>query len=144
MCGIWYAGKNPTCLSFKVRISQYPAVTILTEFTAPSSQLAKSLWLSDAGDLLGEPTNTDDADWQWQLVPLSFEECCDWAYLYKNQNPLDRSRPYHLLYKLPDSTEGIFTVSLRLQGFVKTCSLAPLGAWSGYYPWYIYEVYLVC
>ena len=96
------------------------------------SQLAKSLWLLDKGDLSGEPRNTTEADPKWQLVPLLFEQCCEWAHIYKIQHPPDRSRPYYFLYKIPDPANGVYSVLLRLQGFVKNCSLGPLGTWNGY------------
>lgn len=104
---------------------------VANDHVVTDSQLTKALWISDEGDLYGEPRTPEEADGQWQLIPQSFEECCEWAYLYKHQHPTDRSRPFYLLYKIPEATNGIYTVSLRLQGFIKRSSLAPLGTWPG-------------
>ena len=89
-------------------------LSFLLKIIVTKSQLAKCLWLSDEGDLLGEPTNATEADPEWQLVPLSFEQCCEWVHFYKIQHPPDRSRPYYLLYKIPIPTNGVYSVLLRL------------------------------
>lgn len=78
----------------------------------------------------------DDTDLEsWQLVPASFEDICEWACVVRNTTAAEWTRTYQLLYSFPGQaalTNTIYPVILRLQGFVKTCNLAPLGSWNGY------------
>ena len=110
--------------------------------TADPGVLTRELWpqhvavanIADGYDLVngnGEPTSAME---DWQLVPTSFEEVCEWAYIIRDTSAGEWSRGYLLLYKQPGETaypDVLYPVTLRLQGFIKTCNLAPLGSWNG-------------
>ena len=69
----------------------------------------------------------------WQIVPTTFTKICDWAYIAKNQNIVDHTRLYHVLYKNPGGDQTtLYPVVLRLQGFLGHFELSPLGTWNGW------------
>jgi hypothetical protein len=70
----------------------------------------------------------------WQIVPTSFEGICEWVYILHNPQSIEGSRSYLLLYKSPGETanpEFVYPVTLRIQGIIKSCNIAPLGSWNG-------------
>jgi hypothetical protein len=79
----------------------------------------------------------------WQVVPDTYQEICDWAVV-GSKHPSDsgdRARNKVLLYRELDQGEAGLThgVTLRLQGFVKSCDLRPLGNWDGSASYLKYE-----
>jgi hypothetical protein len=86
---------------------------------------------------LGRVPGAHDLDEQdmadWQFVPLTFEAVCDWAVVGSKRAPdsVDRARNKVLLYRNIGQTVGGMRrgVTLRLQGYIKSCNLQPLGDW---------------
>jgi hypothetical protein len=103
---------------------------ILNILTATETQLAKSLWPEGIAHLYREPTNLQQCK-NWQIVPDSFEELCDWAFLAKDEVATDKKHSHHLLYAVPKDNNRIYVVMLRLQGFISRCALTALGDWKG-------------
>jgi len=70
---------------------------------------------------------------QWQIVPFTFAEICEWAYVVKRYVTMDYTQLYNVLYKCPDGDPSvIYPVVLHLQGFLGRFKLSPLGTWNGY------------
>jgi len=75
--------------------------------------------------------STQDLE-HWQIVPFTFADICEWAYVAKRQVTVDYTRLYNVLYKCPDGDpSAIYPVVLRLQGVLGRFELSPLGAWNG-------------
>ena len=56
----------------------------------------------------------------------------DWAYITGNPNSTNRKHCHYLLYKVPATDNGIYPVSVRLQGVIVDCALSGLGTWNGF------------
>jgi hypothetical protein len=90
----------------------------------------KDLWPSPLlATVDGRPHEELEA---WQIMPISFAETCDWAYVSKKKEPADHTRLYQLLYNTPDAaTNTIYPVVLRVQGILGRFEVSPLGTWNG-------------
>jgi hypothetical protein len=98
--------------------------------------LLRDSWPDGVGRVPG-PDDLDAEDMApWQFVPISFESVCEWAVVgtKRKSESSDRARSKVLLYRdVGQHTGGVkHGVTLRLQGFVKSCNLQPLGSWDGY------------
>jgi len=70
---------------------------------------------------------------QWQIVPFTFADICEWAYIAKRHTTTDHTRLYNVLYRCPDGDpSAIYPIVLRIQGFLGRFELSPLGAWNGF------------
>jgi hypothetical protein len=69
----------------------------------------------------------------WQLVPVTFEDMCDWAYVSTNNISPDQTRRHLVLYRGLDMTEEsvVYPVMFRVQGFIEHAKLTALGDWNG-------------
>jgi len=72
----------------------------------------------------------------WEIVPILFDDLCDWAFVTKNYASRDYTRPYHVLYKeptpLPPSNRvTLYPVTIRFQGKLGSFNLGVLGNWAG-------------
>lgn len=68
------------------------------------------------------------------VVPSTFVGICDWAYVALDPSAPDWTRSYLMLYKNPAwmvEEDTVYPVNFRIQGFVKSCDLSPLGCWNG-------------
>ncbi|KAJ7301338.1 hypothetical protein DFH08DRAFT_827674 [Mycena albidolilacea] len=68
------------------------------------------------------------------VVPRTDQGLLSWAYVGTNHSATDRSRTLRLMYKNPPLYKNnpphvIYPVGVRVQGFVDTCNLRPLGNW---------------
>jgi hypothetical protein len=81
-----------------------------------------------------ESSNLEDMN-DWEIVPDTFQEMCDWAVVgcKRTTEGTDRARNRILLYReLEERPSGVkHGVTLRLQGFIQSCDLRPLGNWDG-------------
>lgn len=78
-----------------------------------------------------------DIQTEWQLVPSTFEGVTEWAYLRGShtQRTRDWTRTYCILYQHPGQhavSSTHYPLVVRIQGFVKSCNLAPFGNWNGW------------
>ncbi|KAJ7887530.1 hypothetical protein B0H14DRAFT_2562712 [Mycena olivaceomarginata] len=69
-----------------------------------------------------------------EVVPCTEQGLLSWAYVGTNHSAADRSRTLRLLYKNPPPHKNrpphvIYPVGVRVQGFVDSCNLRPLGNW---------------
>ena len=49
----------------------------------------------------------------WQIMPITFAEICEWVYMSKKKEMVDHTGLYHLLYIAPDPcTNTIYLVVL--------------------------------
>lgn len=82
-------------------------------------------------------------DWQelplqpWETVPFDFESLVKWAYIDRDDRVEDRTRRMVYLYAgIPRApavtTDAFFGVTLRLQGFLVSHKIKPLGNYEGY------------
>ena len=78
----------------------------------------------------------------WQLVPVTFEDICDWAYVSVNKTSDDQTRRHLVLYRDPAvaNSDIIYPVTFRIQGFVERAKLTALGDWNGLVGHYTYSV----
>ena len=68
----------------------------------------------------------------WQIMPISFAETCDWAYVSKKKELVDHTQLYQLQYNTPDAaTNTIYLVALHVQGILGRFEVSPLGMWNG-------------
>lgn len=70
----------------------------------------------------------------WQLVPTTFEGVIEWVYVRSLSRQRDWTRGYNILYQDPGEippTTYHYPLVVRIQGYVKSCNLAPLGNWNG-------------
>ena len=82
-----------------------------------NNDFVKDLWPSRLASTIDDRAHKDLDS--WQIVPTTFAEICDWAYIAKNHNIVDHTRLYHVLYKNPDGDPTtLYPVVLRLQGFL--------------------------
>jgi hypothetical protein len=66
------------------------------------------------------------------VVPSTFAEICDWAYVSKISDAVDHTRLYQVLYNTAGSAVNtVYPVVLRLQGFLGRFEVSPLGTWNG-------------
>jgi hypothetical protein len=97
--------------------------------------LLRDSWPNGSGRVPDSDQPEDEVMMDWQVVPDTYQEICDWAVV-GSKHPSDsgdRARNKVLLYRELDQGEAglMHGVTLRLQGFVKSCDLRPLGNWDG-------------
>lgn len=70
----------------------------------------------------------------FEVVPEDDYAVDDWAYVCPRKDIRDISRrSIYVLSEHPQATpDEVFEVAIRLQGFVKSCCLTPLGNWKRY------------
>ncbi|KAH7908093.1 hypothetical protein BJ138DRAFT_1208189, partial [Hygrophoropsis aurantiaca] len=95
--------------------------------------LIRDLWPDGISESLQlENPNTDIAE--WQVVPFTYEETCDWAHVVADVNASDRTHAHLLLYKSPNFDDiqpnEVFPVTIRVQGFLGRFNLSPFGTWN--------------
>jgi hypothetical protein len=99
--------------------------------TDSEGSLAKDLWPIPFAATVDNRSSQELE--QWQLVPFTFTDICEWAYVAKRHATSDHTRLYNILYKCPDGdTSTIYPVVLRVQGFLGRFELSPLGTWNGF------------
>jgi hypothetical protein len=93
---------------------------------------AKTCWPKPLDKRIELVDGTDEPKF-WQVVPTTFEEMCDWAYVSMNKISNDQTRRHLVLYRNPEVTHGsvVYPVTLRVQGFVERAKLTALGDWDG-------------
>ncbi|KAF8217217.1 hypothetical protein K438DRAFT_1748313 [Mycena galopus ATCC 62051] len=84
--------------------------------------------------VLGIPSEEEPVK-VWEVVPRTSQGLRSWAFVGPNPTVTDNTRTLQLLYKspplLPHAPVGtMFQVGVRVQGFVQSCNLNPLGNWS--------------
>lgn len=69
----------------------------------------------------------------WQAVPPTFEEVCEWVFIWFDKDEAEWSRAFSVMYKNPGEfcLPGVYPVTLRLQGVLKDYNLSALGVWDG-------------
>jgi hypothetical protein len=98
--------------------------------TADERLLVKEIWPTPFVDVVDKTERKDLED--RQIVPLTFEDICNWAYVRRNVSSTDHTRAYHLLYKMPtNDVKDIFPIVLRVQGILSRFKLSVLGNWNG-------------
>ena len=95
-----------------------------------NNELVVSMWPVDmnASALIEKPMSEME---EHELVPEETNALDEWAYICQRQEVRDNSRKsvYVLSCVSPAKPDEVFEVSLRLQGFVRSCVLTPLGNW---------------
>ncbi|KAJ7303589.1 hypothetical protein DFH08DRAFT_969900 [Mycena albidolilacea] len=103
-------------------------------------ETAAHTWLADEWPehlqfrtALGIPMDGEDI-LNHMVVPRTDQGLLSWAYVGTNHSATDRSRTLRLMYKNPPLYKNnpphvIYPVGVRVQGFVDTCNLRPLGNW---------------
>lgn len=70
----------------------------------------------------------------WQLVPTTFEGVVEWVFVKTYRGSRDWTRCYSILYRDPGEippTKYQYPLVVRIQGFIKSCNLTPMGNWNG-------------
>lgn len=68
----------------------------------------------------------------WQIMPISFLEICEWAYISRKKEQANHTWLYQLLYNTPDTPMNtIYPVVLCVQGILGWFKVSPLGTWNG-------------
>ena len=117
-------------MSFIQSTSVIFIIIYANRLTETNSDFLKDLWPIVLASTVDD-RHREDLE-SWQIVPTTFTEICDWAYIAKNQNIVDHTRLYHVLYKNPGGDQTtLYPVVLRLQGFLGCFELSPLGTWNG-------------
>lgn len=104
------------CAPKKIRPSN-----ILT--TADQGVSTERLW--------GSPHAVLDPQEPWELVPTSIIACSTWCYVKRKERG---KRTRGLFYSDPGPSAepmAVYPVTLRLQGYISSCNLSPLGTWNG-------------
>ena len=95
-----------------------------------NNELIVSMWPTDlpsCAQITKPPSQLDEHE----LVPDDTNALDDWAYVRQRSDVRDNARrSIYVLSRAPQARpDEIFEVSLRLQGFVQSCVLTPLGSW---------------
>lgn len=103
--------------------------TRLTTFSV-EGRLVRDLWSPTLPRLLLDQRDLTQLRTD-EVVEATFEGVYAWAYPRYVEGSKDRSRRYFLLLANPPVAQPgiVFQASLRIQGFVHSANLAPLGNW---------------
>lgn len=87
--------------------------------------LAQCDSIDERGLIFGAGTETS-------VVPADFGDVCQLFYVASDDAAQDRTRSLVLLHKAPTwpvQPNTVYPLTVRLQGFVRSLQLAPLGTW---------------
>ncbi|KAH7907429.1 hypothetical protein BJ138DRAFT_1014509, partial [Hygrophoropsis aurantiaca] len=90
------------------------------------------LWPKGIGNLDGERLSIASLE-PWQKVPSTYAEICTWAQLARDPTSPEKRRENIIIYCNPPTADPLtlFPISIRVQGFLESCCLRPLGNWKG-------------
>jgi hypothetical protein len=92
--------------------------------------LVKDLWPAPFANVVDKTAINDLTS--KQIVPTTFTDVCEWAYVDRKIQSNDHTRLYYLLYKNPGGVVNtVYPVVVRLQGILGRFELSPLGTWNG-------------
>ncbi|KAJ7273854.1 hypothetical protein C8J57DRAFT_1505975 [Mycena rebaudengoi] len=95
-------------------------------------ELPAHLRFLDALDLPGP----DEPVENYEVVPRTYHSKLEWAHIGYNPHSQDHTRQVLLVYKhpriLPHAPPNmLYPVGIRVQAFIRSCILVPLGTWTG-------------
>ena len=127
-------GTDSRVVTFYDKVAVFKCISI-----APNGELLRDLWPGGLGRA-GTDHNSVDSLESWQLMPVAFEDLCDWA---KPKIDLDAPKiisgggkrtPYALLWSphlfQDDRADEMHRVSFRVHGFISNFDIRPLGNWN--------------
>ncbi|KZV89568.1 hypothetical protein EXIGLDRAFT_771627 [Exidia glandulosa HHB12029] len=68
---------------------------------------------------------------EWEVVPYDSLSLVDWLHVVPKNSISEKSRPYYVVHKSYTSGDPTYEVTLRIQGFLKSSVLSPIGTWDG-------------
>ena len=96
-----------------------------TDYVVAADQGVSTEWLWGSPHVASEPQEA------WEFIPTSVVTCSEWCYI-KRKDLGKRARG--LFYSDPGPSAdptAVYPVTLRLQGYISSCNLSPLGTWNG-------------
>ncbi|OBZ67200.1 hypothetical protein A0H81_13002 [Grifola frondosa] len=109
------------------------SIVAMSFIKASNLVFARDLWPSQIGRPIRDH---DDADTlpMWRVMPHDFDELCGWAVVEGDTSAHEGARRTVVVYD-PLVHQGrngsMCQVTVRLQGFIESVNLNPLGNWSG-------------
>ncbi|PSR87073.1 hypothetical protein PHLCEN_2v5259 [Hermanssonia centrifuga] len=94
-----------------------------------AGHLVKDLWPTGLPKVSKDPSSMDEIPTR-DRVPEDEKAMVKWAYVRKLLESKDPSRRHALVYvDQEEGHNGLEQVAVRLQGFVSSCDISPLGNW---------------